>query len=89
MDKLIELALSLKEDISSLDEYKEYIFHKQNYENSALLAEKRKQIAANINNKEVHDRLLSEYNNDPLVVNYNTSKEELYSVLTAIKNILV
>lgn len=88
MDKLIEIAKSLKSEITNLPEYKEYIANKEMYEKSVELQQKRIQIAANSSNKETHERLLKEYNSHPLVVNYNSSKEELLSIISPIVNIL-
>ena len=88
MDKIIDLTKELKEQISSLPVYKEFLKNKEILENNEELQRKREEIAKNLNNSKLHDQLLNEYNSHPLVVNYNTSREELNATLITIKNIL-
>ena len=90
MDKLIEEAKTLREDIDSLPEIKEYYRLKEIYENDHSLKEMRENIARlkSEDKEEERNNLLAIYNSHPLVNNYNIAMEEAKSILRAIKDII-
>ena len=93
----------LKKEIENLDIYKEYVSLKMQIEKSEFLNDLKKKInnlkqnlTKNIYNEEKHNSLkneynekLNEYNNHPLIQNYNYIKEELYNELNLIKEQLI
>lgn len=90
MDKIIEEAKSLRDDIDSLPEIKEYYRLKELYENNQNLKEMRRDIARlkNEGKEEERNNLLQIYNSHPLVNNYEMAKEEAERILLVIKNII-
>lgn len=90
MDKSIELAYELKQELDNLPLFIEYKRIKNLVENSTELEELKKNIAlAKVHhNDEEHKRLLSEYNNHPLIVNYEALKSEVYDYLKQISEIV-
>lgn len=90
MDKIIEEAKSLREDIDSLPEIKEYYRLKELYENDQTLKEMRRDIARlkSEGKEEERNNLLQIYNSHPLVNNYEMAKEEAECILLVIKNII-
>ena len=90
MDKIIEEAKSLRNEIDSLPEIQEYYRLKNLMENDEELATLRKEIArlAQEGKNEERKNLLEIYNNHPLVNNYNLAMEEAKSILLAIKDII-
>ena len=90
MDKTIELAKELKQELDSLPLFIEFKRIKSLVENSDELEELKRSIAlAKVHHQdEEHKRLLDEYNNHPLIVNYNTLKNEVYDYLNQISEIV-
>ena len=90
MDKIIEEAKSLRNDIDSLPEIQEYYRLKELIENDKELSRLRIEIArlANEGKTEERKNLLEIYNSHPLVNNYNIAMEEAKSILRAIKDII-
>ena len=90
MDKLIEEAKTLREDIDSLPEIKEYYRLKELYENDHSLKEMRENIARlkSEGKEEERNNLLAIYNSHPLVNNYMMAKEEAEHILLVITNII-
>lgn len=90
MDKIIEEAKSLRDDIDSLPEIKEYYLLKELYENDQTLKQMRRDIARlkSEGKEEERNNLLQIYNSHPLVNNYEMAKEEAERILLVIKNII-
>ena len=90
MDKIIEEAKSLRDDIDSLPEIKGYYRLKELYENDQTLKQMRRDIARlkNEGKEEERNNLLQIYNSHPLVNNYEMAKEEAERILLVIKNII-
>ena len=90
MDKIIEEAKSLRNDIDSLPEIQEYYRLKTLMENDEELRRLRTEIArlAKEGKTEERKNLLAVYNANPLVNNYNVAMEEAKSILRAIKDII-
>ena len=90
MDKIIEEAKSLRNDIDSLPEIQEYYRLKTLMENDEELRRLRTEIArlAKEGKTEERKNLLAVYNANPLVNNYNIAMEEAKSILRAIKDII-
>ena len=90
MDKIIEEAKSLRNDIDSLSEIQEYCRLKTLMENDEELRRLRTEIArlAKEGKTEERKNLLAVYNANPLVNNYNIAMEEAKSILRAIKDII-
>ena len=90
MDKIIEEAKSLRNDIDSLPEIQEYYRLKTLMENDEELRRLRTEIARLSKEGKTEERknLLAVYNANPLVNNYNVAMEEAKSILRAIKDII-
>ena len=90
MDKIIEEAKSLREDIDSLPEIQEYYRLRTLMENDEELSRLRTEIARLASEGKLEERknLLEIYNSHPLVNNYNIAMEEAKSILRAIKDII-
>ena len=90
MDKTIEIAHELKRELDNLPLFIEYKRVKTLVENSTELEELKKSIAlAKLHHQDKeHKRLLSEYNNHPLIVNYEALKNEVYNYLNQISEIV-
>ena len=90
MDKIIELAKELKTELDNLPLFQEYKRIKELMDSSPELEELKRKIAlAKVReNNDEHQRLLDEYNNHPLIVNYNSLKNEVYDYLKQISEIV-
>ena len=90
MDKIIEEAKSLRNDIDSLPEIQEYYRLRDLMENDKELSRLRIEIARLAKEGKVEERknLLEIYNSHPLVNNYNIAMEEAKSILRTIKDII-
>ena len=90
MDKIIEEAKSLRNDIDSLPEIQEYYRLRNLMENDKELSRLRIEIARLTNEGKLEERknLLKIYNSHPLVNNYSIAMEEAKSILRTIKDII-
>ena len=90
MDKIIEDTKSLRNDIDSLPEIKEYYRLRDLMENDKELSRLRIEIARLTNEGKLEERknLLEIYNSHPLVNNYSIAMEEAKSILRTIKDII-
>ena len=90
MDKIIEEAKSLRNDIDSLPEIQEYYRLRTLMENDEKLSRLRTEIARLASEGKLEERknLLEIYNSHPLVNNYNIAMEEVKLILSSIKDII-
>ena len=90
MNKTDEALEKLASELNSLPEVQEFLSLKESLEKDKELKEMRLEIArlSNEGKKEEHDNLLKVYNSHPVVVNYQAAREEVYSLLRQIKDIL-
>ena len=90
MDEVIKKTNELHEAIQDTPEVKEYLKLKELIESNEELKELRLNIArlANENKLTERDNLIKIYNSHPLVVNYETAKENVRSLLLTIKQII-
>ena len=90
MDKIVQDAKKLREEIDNLPMVQEYYHLKSLYEADEELANMRREIARlkNEGKEEERKNLLEIYNNHPLVNNYELAKQEVESLLLVIKNII-
>lgn len=90
MDKVIEEAKKLREDIDNLSEVKEYYRLKKLIEDDKELSQMRKEIARlkSLGKEEERNNLIKVYENNPLVNNFYIAKQEVQSILVTIKNII-
>lgn len=90
MDKILEEAKSLRNDIDSLPEIQEYYRLKTLMENDEELRRLRTEIARLTKEGKIEEKknLLAIYNSHPLVNNYNIAMDEAKSILRAIKDII-
>ena len=90
MDKVIEKAKELKALIDETPEMKEFLKNKEQFEKSEDVIE----LKHNIANLRVQGKLNEAnnlqalYNNHPIVVNYEASKDALYELLKTIQTII-
>ena len=90
MDKVIEKAEELKALIDETPEMKEFLKNKEQFENSEDVIELKHNIAnlrAQGKIKEANN-LKELYDNHPIVVNYEASKEALYALLKTVQSII-
>ena len=90
MDKVLEKAKELKASIDETPEIQEYLKYKSLLENSEDVIELKHNIA-NLKAKgkyEEANNLQALYDNHPIVVNYEASKEALYELLKTIETII-
>ena len=87
MDKVIELAHELKDEIESTSLVQEYRRMLNLVESDEELKELKTQIVL-AKGTDKHKELLSRYNNHPLVVNLRTLEEEVKDYLKEITNII-
>ena len=87
MDKTIELAKQLHDELLPLPEIKEYLRLKKLYHEDEELKRMRQEIARlkNENKEEERENLLKIYHQHPLVNNYFLAKEEAENILREIK----
>ena len=88
MDKAIELAYELKNEIDALPLFQEYKRIKELVDNSIELKELKQEIARNSTNLGLKKELIEKYNSHPLVVNYNELKNEVKDYLYEICEII-
>jgi len=90
MDKVLEKAKELKVALDETPEMQEYLKYKALLENSEDVIELKHNIA-NLRAKgklEEANNLQALYDNHPIVVNYEASKEALYELLKTIENLI-
>ena len=90
MNNLNEALNNLASELYKLPEVVEFLALKESLEKDEELKAMRLEIArlTNEGNIEEHNNLLNVYNSHPLVVNYQTMREEIISLLNQIKDIL-
>ena len=90
MDKVLELAQELKAELDNTPLFQEYKRIKGLLDSSDEIEDLKRQIAlAKIHHEDdKHIHLLDEYNNHPLVVNYESLKNEVYDYLHQISEIV-
>ena len=90
MDKVIEKAKELKALIDETPEMKEFLKNKEQFENSEDVIELKHNIA-NLRAKgklNEANNLQALYDNHPIVVNYQASKEALMELLKTIQSLI-
>ena len=90
MDKVLELAKELKTELDKEPLFQEFKRIKELVDSSEEIEELKHQITlAKLHNEdEKHKQLLDEYNNHPLIVNYESLKNEVYDYLKQISEIV-
>ena len=90
MDKVIEKAQELKALIDETPEMKEFLKNKEQFEKSEDVIELKHNIANLRAQGKLNEanNLQALYNNHPIVVNYEASKEALYELLKTIQTII-
>ena len=90
MDKVIEKAKELKALIDETPEMKEFLKNKEQFEKSEDVIELKHNIANLRAQGKLNEanNLQALYNNHPIVVNYEASKEALYELLKTIQTII-
>ena len=90
MDKVIEKAKELKAVLDETPEMNEYLKYKDLYENSEDVIELKHNIA-NLRAKgklNEANNLQALYDNHPIVVNYQASKEALMELLKTVQTLI-
>ena len=90
MDKVIEKAKELKALIDETPEMKEFLKNKEQFENSEDVIELKHNIANLRAQRKIQEanNLKELYDNHPIVVNYEASKEALYALLKTVQSII-
>ena len=91
MDKVLESAYQLSEELKKEPVIIEFLRVKEIYESDEELAEMRKEIAylSTLEDISEYDKKKQMYDNHPLVSNYNYLKNEVVDLLTQIKEIIL
>ena len=86
MDKVIEAAKELREELNKLPLFQEYERVKNLYENNDEIKELKKLIvrAKNENRLDEHKELLEKLHNHPLYINYISLEEDVKDYLREI-----
>ena len=90
MDKVLEKAQELKTLIDETPEMKEFLKNKEQFEKSEDVIELKHNIANLMAKGKIQEanNLQALYDNHPIVVNYETSKNALYELLKTIQTII-
>ena len=102
MNNLDELISSINDELKQEECVKQYFYYKNIVENNELLKQldsevrfHQKEMCKNKNNPEVYakekalyEELKNKFDNNPILINYQIAKEEVYSILVDIKNVL-
>lgn len=102
MDNIDELLSSLKKELFNEDCVKEYFYYKNLVEKDTSLKEldeqvrfHQKEMCKNKDNNEIYfkekaiyEDLKSQLDNNPILINYQIAKDEVFSLLVDIKHIL-
>ena len=102
MNNIDELICSLKGELFNEDCVKEYFYYKNLVEKDASLKEldeqvrfHQKEMCKNKDNNEIYfkekaiyEDLKSQLDNNPILINYQIAKDEVFSLLVDIKHIL-
>ena len=88
MNKEIELAKEIKNELESLPLFEEYERMKKMVDEDKGLKELRHEIKINVSNETQKQELLNNYNSHPLVANYNILLKEVSEYLAEISNII-
>ena len=90
MDKIIEKTRVLRENLDKTPLFQEYLNVKKSIEENEEIKLLKRDIvrSKNENRLEDHKALLAQYENHPLMQNYNLLKEEVISYLKEVSDIL-
>lgn len=102
MINLDELISSINDELKQEESIKQYFYYKNIIENDKDLKQldidvrfHQKEMCKNKNNPEVYAKekviyedLKNKLDNNPILINYQIAKEEVYSILVDIKNAL-
>ena len=102
MNNFDELISSLKEELYNEECVKEYFYYKQIVENDSSIKEldeqvrfHQKEMCRNKDNDEVYFRekaiyeeLKKKFDNNPVLINYQIARDEVFSLLVDIKKLL-
>ena len=90
MDKVIEKAKELRQELDKLPLFQEYVEVKKTIDEDDELNELKKQIvrAKSEGRLEDHKKLIHKYENHPLTINLNQLEEEVKNYLKEISEIL-
>ena len=102
MNRIDELLSSIKEELLSQNCVKEYFYYKKIVDNDSYIKEldenirkHQKLMCQNKDNdeiyfreKEIYEKLRKEFDENPILINYQIAKDEVFSLLVDIKNLL-
>lgn len=102
MNNLDELLSSITDELKHEECVKQYFYYKNIVEHDAELAKldndvrfHQKEMCKNKNNlevfnkeKSIYEELKNKLDNNPILINYQIAKDEVYSLLVEIKNVL-
>ena len=102
MNNIDELLSSFKEELFNEDSVKEYFYYKELVKKDDSLKQldeeirfHQKEMCRNKDNneiyfkeKEIYEALKNKFDSNPVLINYQIAKDEVFSLLVDIKNIL-
>ena len=103
MNKIDDLISSISDELKQEECVKQYFYFKNIVENDEELKKldsdvrfHQKEMCKNKNNpdvyakeKAIYEELKNKLDNNPILINYQIAKEEVYSLLVDIKNVLM
>ena len=102
MNRIDELLSSLKEELQNEECVKQYFYYKNLVDNDPSLKEldeqvrfHQKEMCRNKDNndvyfkeKAIYEELKNKLDNNPILINYQIARDEVFSLLVDIKNLL-
>lgn len=88
MNRIDQLARELRQELENLDIIKEYNKVKSEVDSNQDLNYLKAKIAKSTNDKELHRKLLDEYNSHPLVSNLHELENEVEVLLKEVTEII-
>ena len=102
MNRFDELLSSLKEELQNEECVKQYFYYKKLVDNDPSLKEldeqvrlHQKEMCRNKDNNEIYfkekaiyEELKNKLDNNPILINYQIARDEVFSLLVDIKNLL-
>ena len=88
MSRIEELAKELRKELENSELIKEYNKVKNAVESNEELNSLKAKIAKSVNDKELHEKLLNEFNSNPLVINLCELEVEVKELLKEVTEII-
>lgn len=88
MDEITRLAKELRDELESLDLFKEYKRMRELVDSDKEIQQMKVEITKSVSNQKVHDELINQYNAHPLISNLLELENEVKSYLIDVTEII-